>query len=120
MSVADNRHEVLAKLAGAEAATRMRGIPSVCSAHPLGIEAALLWGALMGAASLLPAVGTGLVWVPMALYLLFTGQIWQGLVLVLCDIGEHDGPSRFRRTRHDHGEGEPHAGAAQNDASPRS
>ncbi|OHD02355.1 MAG: AI-2E family transporter [Sphingopyxis sp. RIFCSPHIGHO2_01_FULL_65_24] len=52
----------------------------------LGIEAALLWGVLMGAASLLPAVGTGLVWVPMALYLLFTGQIWQGLVLVLCGL----------------------------------
>ncbi|MGB3844503.1 MAG: AI-2E family transporter [Sphingopyxis sp.] len=52
----------------------------------LGIEAALLWGVLMGAASLLPAVGTGLVWVPMALYLLFTGQIWQGLALVVCGL----------------------------------
>lgn len=52
----------------------------------LGIEGALLWGVLMGAASLLPAVGTGLVWVPMALYLLFTGQIWQGLVLVVCGL----------------------------------
>lgn len=52
----------------------------------LGIEAPLLWGVLMGAASLLPAVGTGLVWVPMALYLLFTGAIWQGLVLVFCGL----------------------------------
>ena len=52
----------------------------------LGIEAALLWGVLMGAASLLPAVGTGLVWVPMALYLLVTGSIWQGLVLVFCGL----------------------------------
>lgn len=52
----------------------------------LGIEAALLWGVLMGAASLLPAVGTGLVWVPMALYLLFTGSIWQGVVLVFCGL----------------------------------
>jgi predicted PurR-regulated permease PerM len=52
----------------------------------LGIEAALLWGVLMGAASLLPAVGTGLVWVPMTLYLLVTGSIWQGLVLVFCGL----------------------------------
>lgn len=52
----------------------------------LGIEAALLWGVLMGAASLLPAVGTGLVWVPMAAYLLITGSIWQGLVLVFCGL----------------------------------
>jgi len=52
----------------------------------LGIEAALLWGVLMGAASLLPAVGTGLVWVPMAFYLLFTGAIWQGVVLIFCGL----------------------------------
>ncbi|MDZ3831706.1 MAG: AI-2E family transporter [Sphingopyxis sp.] len=52
----------------------------------LGIEAALLWGVLMGAASLIPAVGTGLVWVPMALYLLFTGSIWQGVALVFCGL----------------------------------
>lgn len=50
----------------------------------LGIEAPLLWGVLMGAASLIPAVGTGLVWVPMALYLFFTGSVWQGAVLVFC------------------------------------
>ncbi len=52
----------------------------------LGIEAALLWGVLMGAASLLPAVGTGLVWVPMALYLFLSGSIWQGVVLVFCGL----------------------------------
>ena len=44
MSVEDNRRLVLTKLAGADAAGRMRGIPSVCSAHPLVIEAALRRG----------------------------------------------------------------------------
>lgn len=52
----------------------------------LGVEAPLLWGVLMGAASLLPAVGTGLVWVPMAFYLLVTGAVWQGLVLIVCGL----------------------------------
>lgn len=52
----------------------------------LGVEAPLLWGVMMGAASLLPAVGTGLIWVPMAIYLLLTGAIWQGLVLVFCGL----------------------------------
>ncbi len=41
MSLDDNRRAVLARLAGAEAAMRLRGIVSVCSAHPLVIEAAL-------------------------------------------------------------------------------
>jgi len=49
----------------------------------LGIRAPLLWGALMTVLSLLPVVGTGLVWVPVALYLLATGAVWQGLVLIV-------------------------------------
>ena len=44
----------------------------------LGIQGALLWGAVMAVLSLLPAVGAGLVWLPVSLYLLFTGAIWQG------------------------------------------
>jgi predicted PurR-regulated permease PerM len=49
----------------------------------LEIRPALLWGALMAVLALLPVVGTGLVWVPAAIYLLATGAIWQGIVLVL-------------------------------------
>jgi len=52
----------------------------------LGIPGALLWGVLMGAFSLLPAIGTGLVWVPIAIYLLATGAIGKGLVLVFCGL----------------------------------
>jgi predicted PurR-regulated permease PerM len=52
----------------------------------IGIEAALLWGVVMGFLSLLPAVGTGLIWVPVAVYLFATGQTWQGLVLTGCGI----------------------------------
>jgi predicted PurR-regulated permease PerM len=32
--------------------------------------------------SLLPAIGAGLIWIPVAVYLLATGAIWQGLVLI--------------------------------------
>ena len=50
----------------------------------LGIQGALLWAVLMGIFSLLPAIGSGLVWVPVALYLFATGAVWQGAVLVGC------------------------------------
>ncbi len=50
----------------------------------LGIYAALLGGVIMGFFSLIPAVGTGLVWVPVAIYLFATGAVWQGFTLVLC------------------------------------
>jgi predicted PurR-regulated permease PerM len=52
----------------------------------LGIQGALLWGVLMGFFSLFPAIGTGLVWVPVAIYLLATGSLWQGAVLVFCGL----------------------------------
>jgi predicted PurR-regulated permease PerM len=48
----------------------------------LGINAALLWAVLMAFLSLLPAVGSALVWFPVALYLLATGATWQGIVLM--------------------------------------
>ena len=48
----------------------------------LGIHAPLLWAVLMAFLSLLPAVGTALVWLPVALYFLATGAHWQGLILI--------------------------------------
>ena len=48
----------------------------------LGIPGALLWGVVMAFLSLIPAVGAGIVWLPVAVYLLATGSIWEGLVLI--------------------------------------
>lgn len=48
----------------------------------LGVHAPVLWGALMAVLSLLPAVGSALVWLPVAIYFLVTGAIWQGVVLI--------------------------------------
>ncbi|MCB2049374.1 MAG: AI-2E family transporter [Novosphingobium sp.] len=50
----------------------------------LGIEAPILWGLLMALFSLVPAVGTGIVWVPVAAYLLVTGSTAEGLILTFC------------------------------------
>ncbi|RJG06663.1 AI-2E family transporter [Noviherbaspirillum cavernae] len=49
----------------------------------LGIKGALLWGVVMAILSLLPAVGAGLIWVPVAIYFLVTGAIWQGVTLIV-------------------------------------
>jgi predicted PurR-regulated permease PerM len=48
----------------------------------LGIRGALLWAVLMAFLSLLPAVGSALVWVPVAIYLIATGAIWGGVGLI--------------------------------------
>jgi predicted PurR-regulated permease PerM len=48
----------------------------------LDIGGAVLWGAVMGFLSLLPAVGAALVWLPVAVYLLATGSTWSGVILI--------------------------------------
>lgn len=49
----------------------------------LGIHSSLFWAVLMMFLSLLPAVGAGIVWAPVAVYFLVTGMIWEGVVLAL-------------------------------------
>jgi predicted PurR-regulated permease PerM len=48
----------------------------------LGVQAPLLWAVVMAFLSLLPAVGAAIVWAPVAVYFLATGQTWQGVGLI--------------------------------------
>jgi predicted PurR-regulated permease PerM len=48
----------------------------------LGVHAPLLWAVLMAFLSLLPAIGAGLVWLPVAIYFLASGAVWQGISLI--------------------------------------
>ena len=48
----------------------------------LGLTAPLLAGAIMALLSLLPVLGSALVWVPAGLYLLVSGAVTKGLILL--------------------------------------
>ncbi|MDL2284192.1 AI-2E family transporter [Oxalobacter sp. OttesenSCG-928-P03] len=47
----------------------------------LGIQAPVLWGAVMAFLSLFPA-GASLIWIPAAIYLLCTGAIIKGVIMI--------------------------------------
>ena len=49
----------------------------------LGVRAPVLWGTLMALLSLLPAVGTAIVWLPVAIFFLATGEVVRGVILIL-------------------------------------
>lgn len=49
--------------------------------YVLGIQGPVLWGVVMAFLSLLPAIGAGLVWGPVAVYFLVSGETWQGVAL---------------------------------------
>lgn len=47
-----------------------------------GLPSAAFWAILTGFSSVIPIVGTGIIWLPASLYFFATGQIWQGLVVI--------------------------------------
>lgn len=53
----------------------------------LGINGPILWGVVMAVLSLLPVVGSGLVWLPVAVALLVSGEWIKGSVLAAFGVG---------------------------------
>jgi predicted PurR-regulated permease PerM len=49
----------------------------------LGIPGAILWAGVLGISSIIPVVGTALVWVPMGAILLFLGSVGKGVTVLL-------------------------------------
>ncbi len=52
----------------------------------LGIQSAIFWGVVMILLSILPAIGSALVWLPAAIYLITSGMIVQGIILILVGV----------------------------------
>jgi predicted PurR-regulated permease PerM len=52
----------------------------------LGIGAPVLWGVVMALLSILPAVGTALVWLPAAILLMFSGHVLGGVALIIVGV----------------------------------
>jgi predicted PurR-regulated permease PerM len=48
-----------------------------------GVNEPGFWAVLTGVASILPIIGTGLIWVPIAIYQLAQGNTWQGITLLI-------------------------------------
>ena len=48
----------------------------------LGIQSAVFWGVVMTLLSILPAIGSALVWLPAAVYLITNGMIAEGIILI--------------------------------------
>ena len=47
----------------------------------LGVQGPSLWGVVMAFLSLLPVIGAGRIWAPVAIYFLATGALWQAAIL---------------------------------------
>ncbi|MBX7481868.1 AI-2E family transporter [Qipengyuania sp. 6D47A] len=90
-SVADRLAErfltiVRATIKGSVVVGLVQGALGALTFWIVGIPSVLLLGVIMAIASLLPALGPAIVWVPAAVYLLATGAVWQGIVVVVSGV----------------------------------
>lgn len=53
----------------------------------LGFHSPVFWGVTTSFFSLLPLVGSGIIWGPAAVYLFVTGQVVKGIILVAVGVG---------------------------------
>lgn len=63
-----------------------------------GVPQSGFWGVIAGFSSIVPVVGTGIVWVPMSIYLFAIGSTWQGAFVAawgLLVMGTADNVIRF-------------------------
>ncbi len=49
----------------------------------LGVKAPLFWGVIMGFCALIPVVGTTIVWIPTAIWLILSGDWVRGVILLV-------------------------------------
>jgi len=49
----------------------------------VGLQEPGFWAVLTGFSSVIPIVGTGLIWVPVSIYLLAGGETWQGVFIIV-------------------------------------
>lgn len=74
---------VVANLYGIVAVGLAQGLLTGTGLAILGVRSALLLGMAAAFCSLIPLVGTMLVWLPTAIYLMATGHLWKGIILIL-------------------------------------
>lgn len=60
-----------------------QGIVAILGYFIFGIENAILWGLLTGAATIIPVIGTMIIWVPICIYLLAINEISNAVFLAL-------------------------------------
>jgi predicted PurR-regulated permease PerM len=84
--ITDTRDLVIASVGAGLLVAAVQGAIGGLAFWLLGIQAPVIWGVAMAMCALIPVVGTAIVWVPTALWLIFQGDIGRSIVLVLVGV----------------------------------
>ncbi len=64
----------------------LQGVAGGLTFAILGVRSPVVWGVVMGVASFIPLVGTALVWLPAALWLMASGSVGKAIVLIVIGV----------------------------------
>jgi predicted PurR-regulated permease PerM len=81
--IRQTRELVYASIAAALLIASLQGLAGGVVFALLGLGAPVFWGVMMGFLSLVPFVGTWVVWVPAAIWLMATGHVLKGVLLLV-------------------------------------
>jgi predicted PurR-regulated permease PerM len=81
--IRQTRDLVYASIAAGVLIAALQGLAGGLVFAVLGLGAPVFWGVMMGLLALLPFVGTWMVWMPAAIWLLATGQVVKGVILAV-------------------------------------
>ncbi len=79
--IVETRDLVVASVGAGLIVAAVQGLIGGVTFWALGIPAAAVWGVVLAICSLLPVVGATIVWVPVALWLYFSGQVTTAIIL---------------------------------------
>jgi predicted PurR-regulated permease PerM len=79
----DTRDLVIASVGAGLVVAIVQGVIGGLAFWLVGIGAPAFWGVLTGFCSLIPVVGAALVWVPAAIFLLLSGEVGRGVILIV-------------------------------------
>jgi len=81
--IRDSRELIFASMTSSLAAAVAHGLLGGLAFGLTGIGAPVFWGVMMGFFSLVPVVGSSLIWIPAAISLMIGGHIVRGIILAL-------------------------------------
>jgi predicted PurR-regulated permease PerM len=80
--ITETRDLVIASVGAGLVVAAAQGLIGGVAFWALGVEAAVAWGVVMAVCALIPVVGAALVWAPLAIWWLFTGEVVRALILI--------------------------------------
>lgn len=77
----ETRNMVVSNAIGIPVLIIAQSIVAIIGYLIFGVQQAVVWGVLTGLASIIPVIGTMIIWVPISVYLLIQGELGAGLGL---------------------------------------